>query len=243
MANEFAKMRHLRIAPVAIVMVAAVTGLVMFSAITSPDFADPAARSWELLLGGMSLAVPMVSPIMLAVLASRQVDIEHEGGGWLLSQTSGITPGGLCRVKLVAVGAVVTVATVLQSVLVIGAGLLLGVTAAVPAGLWLGHTASVLATNLVVLALHVLLSARIDNQLAGLGIGVLGSMVAVFASGLPPWLAHVSPWGYYALVAAAGYRDGDLVALTPSYASVAGLGVVGAALFLLVTGSFDRREI
>ncbi len=242
MANEFAKMRHLRMGLIASVMVVIVTGLSVAGAATSPAFAVPSGRSWEALLGGMSLAVPLASPLLLAVLASRQVDIEHQGNGWLLSQTSGVTPGGLCRIKLLAVGIVVAVVTILESVLVLVAGLLLGVPDRVPAGLWAGYTASVLVANLVVLALHVLLSARIDNQLVGLGIGVLGTIVAVFATALPPAMAHLTPWGYYALVAAAGYQGTQLVALTPAYGSIAALGAVAAVLFVIVTGRFDRRE-
>jgi hypothetical protein len=243
LANEFAKMRRLRIGLGATALVAAVVGLSLMGATASPDFADPARRSWEVLLAGMSFAVPLASPLLLAVLASRQVDIEHQGNGWLLSQTSGITPGGLCRVKFVAVGTIVAAATLAQSMIVLGAGLMAGIAAPVPIGLWLGYTASILVANLVVLALHILLSARIDNQLVGLGIGVLGTLVAVFASGYPAWLAHASPpWGYYALVTAADYRDGGFVALTPSYPSIAALGVVGAVLFLLITSLFDRQE-
>lgn len=241
-ANEFAKMRHLRIGLVVIVMVVIVLGLSVLSAATSPVFADPAGRSWKALLAGMSLAVPLASPLLLAVLASRQVDIEHQGNGWLLSQTSGLTPGGLCRAKFAAIGSIVAAATILESALMIGAGALLGVTVPVPVGLWLGYTASILVVNLVLLGLHILLSARIDNQLVPLGVGVLGTMVAVFATGLPAWLAHVTPWGYYALVTAADYREGALVALTPSYPSIAALGVAGAVLFLLITGLFDRQE-
>ncbi|MEV5326379.1 ABC transporter permease [Nonomuraea sp. NPDC052634] len=241
-ANEFAKMRHLRMGVVASVMVIIVVGLSVGSAATSPAFAEAAGRSWEALLAGMSLAVPLASPLLLAVMASRQVDIEHQGNGWLLSQTSGLTPGGLCRIKLLAVGIVVAAATVLESVLLLGAGLLLGVPDPVPAGLWAGYTASVSVANLVVLALHILLSARIDNQLVGLGIGVLGTIVAVFATALPPAAAHVTPWGYYALAAAAGYEGERLVAMTPAYGSIAALGVVAAAFFLFITGRSGWKE-
>ncbi|WP_241484952.1 ABC transporter permease [Nocardiopsis potens] len=243
MANEFAKMRGLRVAAVAGTLIACTAGLSLLTAVTAPAFADPAGeRSWEPLLASMALAVPLASPVLLAVLASRQVDIEHRGGGWLLSQTSGITPGRLCRIKFAALGCVVSAATALQSLLLIGAGVLLGVAAPVPVGAWAGYTASVAVVNLVLLALHVLVSARVDNQLVGLGLGVLGSVLAATATGLPPWLAHTFPWGYYALATAADYRDGALVMLAPDHSAVAALGAAGAALFLLATALFDRRE-
>ncbi|MEU6714920.1 ABC transporter permease [Nonomuraea sp. NPDC046802] len=240
--NEFAKMRRLKVGLLAAVMVVGVAGLSVFSSITSPDFADPAKRSWETLLAGLSLAMPLASPLLLAVLASRQVDIEHQGNGWLSSATAGLTPGGLCRVKLAAVGVIVAAGTVLESVLVLGAGLVLGVSKPVPAGLWLGFTLCMAVTNLVLLAFHILFAAKIDNQLVGLGVGVLGTLIAVFATGLPAALAHMTPWGYYALAKAADYQGGHLVMLSPSYPSVAALAVLGAALFLLATGRFDRQE-
>lgn len=240
--NEFAKMRRLRIAPVAAVLVLCVAGLSVLGAVSSPSFTASSEQSWELLLAGLALAVPLVSPILLAVLASRQVDVEHHGNGWILSATSGVAPGRLCRAKFFALGAFVAAATLAQSTAVAGVGLMVGIAAPFPVDRWLGYTVAVLVINLVLLAFHLLLSARVDNQLVGLGIGVLGCVVAGFSSGLPSGLAHVTPWGYYALSAAADYRDGELLALTPSYVSVAALGVLGAALFLFATALFDRRE-
>ena len=97
--------------------------------------------------------------------------------------------------------------------------------------------------NLVVLALHLVISTLVVNQLISLGIGVLGTVVAICASGFPSWLAHLTPWGYYALASAADYRGDHVMTLSPSYISVAGLAVVGVALFLLVTARLDRQEV
>ena len=96
--------------------------------------------------------------------------------------------------------------------------------------------------NLVLLALHLIIAAKLENQLIGLGIAVLGTLVAVFAGGLPDLFAHLTPWGYYALVQAADYEGAQLMATAPSYASVAALATVTAVLFGLVTSRFDRQE-
>ena len=109
-ANEFAKMRHHKVGVIAAFMVVAVTALSVAGALGSGiDAASPDA--WNGLLAGMSTSVPLLSPLLLAVLASRHVDIEHQGGGWLLSTTSGLTPGGLCRSKFLALGLIVAAAT------------------------------------------------------------------------------------------------------------------------------------
>ncbi len=240
-ANEFAKMRHLRVGVVTAALVVSVVGLSGFSAATNPEFAPSSPGAWNALLAGMSLAVPLACPLLLAVLASRQVDIENQCNGWGFSEMSGVAPGTLCRVKFLAIGVFVATATCVATVLVAGIGLVLGLGTAPPAGPWVGYTVSVLVTNLVVLALHVVLAATVDNQLVGLGIGVIGTIVAIFATGLPATLAHLTPWGYYALATAAGYQEGSLVTLAPAYPSIALLGVVGGALFVLTTGLIDRR--
>lgn len=244
LACEFAKMRHLRVGLVAGVPVVAVTALTLLSAVTTPAFADASGRSWELLLAGLGLAVPVCAPLLLAILASRQVDLEHQGNGWLLAQSAGVTPGALCRAKFLALGAIVAAATALTAALVVGAGLLLGLPlATLPLGAWIGTTAAVLVVDLVVLAVHVLLATRVTNQLVGLGVGVLGTALATFAGAMPAALAAATPWGWYAAAAAADYCDGTLVALTPDYLGLVALAVVGAALAGLATAHLDRQEV
>ncbi|WP_199539020.1 ABC transporter permease [Desertihabitans brevis] len=240
--NEFAKLRHLRVGLVAGLMVLGTVALTLLSTVTSTEFADPATRTWDVPLAGLSLAVPMVSPLLLAVVASRMVDIEHQGNGWLLGSTSGVTPGALCRAKLLTAATVVVAATVVTHLAVWALGRLAGIDAPVPVGLWAGFAVTSLAVNLVVLALHLVLSAKVDNQLVALGIGLLGTVVAVFGSGFPAWFAHATPWGYYSLVAVAGYEGEHLVTTAPSYPSVLVLVGLAAALFVLVTSRFDRQE-
>lgn len=185
---------------IAAAMVVAVVLLALYTVVSSPDFSPEDPGAWNALLAGMSLGIPLISPLLLAVLASRQTDIEHQGNGWLLQSTSGITPGGICRAKLAALGIVVAVTTVGTSLIVLATGkLLAGILTPVPLTHWAGFTGCVLVVNLAVLALHILLSAKVENQLVALGIGVLGCVIAVFSQGLPAALAHVTPSGYYAL--------------------------------------------
>lgn len=242
LVNEFAKMRHLRIWLLTLILAVLVIGIGLYgSAMLGPEFDPTAATAWNSLLSASGFTV--AAPLLLAVLASRQVDIEHQGNGWLMSATSGLTSGGLCRAKLLALGLLVTIATVGVSVALLGTGLLFGVTAPIPSGRWIGFTTCIIVVNLVVLALHIVISTRIENQLVGIGIGLLGTVLALFGNEIPDWMAHLTPWGYYALSTAAEYQDGVLVGLTPSYVSIIGLGVVAALIFILFTGRLDRQEV
>lgn len=243
LVNEFAKMRHLRVGVVAAVMVLAVLGLSLYIVVSSPSFTPDSAGAWNALLAGMSLGIPLIFPLLLAVLASRQTDIEHQGNGWLLQATSGLTPGGVCRAKASALGIVVAAITLTTSLLVLVAGeLLIGIEPTVPLVHWAGFTGCMLVVNLVVLAGHILLSAKVDNQLVALGIGILGCILGVFSQGLPAAAAHVTPWGYYALAMAADYQGGGFVALSLPYPSIAALAVIATVVFAVSTARFDCQE-
>ncbi|OZC77979.1 ABC transporter permease [Rhodococcus sp. 06-462-5] len=241
--NEFAKLRHLRIGAIAALLVAAIVGLTFVGALTAATSNDSTAVSWALPLAGLSLAVPIASPLLIAVMASRTVEVEHQSNGWLLNQTTGADRGALVRAKLVSTGLAVGGATVAASAAGVFLGTAIGVTQPLPAGLWLGYTAAAVTANLVILALHLLISARVDNQLVALGIGIVGTVIAICASGFPSWAAHLTPWGYYSLASAADYRGEQVVTLNPSYASIVALGVVGSVLFWLMTVRLDRQEV
>lgn len=241
-ANEFAKLRHLRIWLIAAALGLGQLVLTVLSTLSSAAFADPSTRTWNLPLAGLSLAVPLLSPLLLAVVASRMVEPEHHGNGWLLNQGTGTTPGSLCRAKLIAGAAVIGAVQVVTNLTLLLLGHAAGIDEPVPGRTWLGFAAAGLLINLVVFALQLLISAKVENQLVPLGIGALGTVVAVFASGVPGWLAQLTPWGHYARIAAAGYRDGQLTGLEPSFTGVAVLGCVAVALFTIITARFDRQE-
>lgn len=244
-ANEFAKMRRLRIGLLVALLLLGVAGFTAFQASASDMFFrldDPDGFAWKMLFGSLSSTVPLIAPLLLAVLASRQVEIEHLGNGWLLSATSGVTPGLLCRAKFLALGALVAAATVLQSLILIAFGFLVGITSPFPLEHWLGYTASAIIINLSVLAFHLLLSARIENQLVCLGVGVVGIFIGTYGAAFPDWLSHLTPWGYYPLATPANYVGMELVYFDLPYPSILALAVVVGSLFLFITNRFDRKE-
>ena len=214
--NEIAKMKCRHIGLVALILILAVTGMSLMGAASSR--AD--ILTWPALLAGTSLAFPMTCPLLIAVIASRIVDMEHEGNGWLASQSGGIGTGQVCRAKMVAAGLVVTLTTMAASALLVTLGTLLG-AGSLPVELWLGHTCAILSINL----------------------GVVGTIIAAVSSGLPNWLAALTPWGYYSLAAAADYRDTGLVTLTPAYGPIAALTIIAAIAFITLTHRLNSQEV
>lgn len=240
--NEFAKMRHLHVWLIAALLLVVTTGFALYTGVFSPDFDRATGGAWNSLLNSFGGVAPLVSPLLLAIMASRLVDIEHVGGGWLMSSVSGATSGALCRAKMLALAVLVVVATVAASVLVAATGFLTGIEAPWPAGRWIGLTVMILIVNLVLVALAVIIAARVENQLVGIGIGLLGTVLGLIASSMPAWFVHLTPWGYYTLAAVTGYDDAELVAVTPSYLSIAGLAIVTIVAFSIFTSRFDRQE-
>ena len=91
-----------------------------------------------------------------------------------------MSPGHLCRVKFIVLELIVALVTMMQSALLVGFAKLIGVTSPFPASHWIGYTASSMVINLAVLALQVLLSAVVENQLVALGVGIVSIFLALF---------------------------------------------------------------
>ena len=109
--NEYAKMHHLRIGLIAALLLLGVCALSVLSALNSglvDHRFDADGDGWRLLMASLHGAVGLTSPLLLAVMASRQVEVEHSGQGWMSSATAGTTPGRLCRAKLLALGLLIS---------------------------------------------------------------------------------------------------------------------------------------
>ncbi|MFB9775721.1 ABC transporter permease [Brevibacterium otitidis] len=242
---EFRKMRRLRTFLITGILILAVAGLSsfsLFSGSTQETFNDPAAAPWAGLMVTYTLMAAMTSPILAAVLASRQTDIEHSGIGWTLASTAGLSPGALCRAKLAALSAVLFAAVLVQSLLVIGIGLFAGIRVPLDPGPWIAYTALLFFIDVAFLALHIWLAAIVENQLVSVGVGMLGAFLGVFCILTGATVARVIPWGYYAMISPIGQQGDNLVTLTPPLGWIAGFLALVGAFFVLVTHRLDRLE-
>jgi lantibiotic transport system permease protein len=234
---EFAKMRRLRMAPVAAALVAVVAGMTSISL-----FATRHGRpSGDVLLMSYVLIAAMVTPLLVAVLASRQVDIEHTGGGWNLTGGLGISTGALCRVKLAAIAAVLAIIVAAQTGLIVMAGSLAGASSQFNVGRWLGYACCLYGVSVAFAAGQVWLATVFENQLIGLGIGLLGSFIAVYCELLPPELAQLVPWGYFAVISPVGIVDQATIPVTPAYGWLLGFWILVGAAFTAATSRIEVK--
>lgn len=242
---EFRKMRRLRTIPVVaalVLAVALISSVWQFSSSTQTTFDDPSQVPWAAFLLTYTLMAAMTSPLLTAVIASRQTDIEHTGAGWTLAATAGYNPGQLCRAKLAALAIILLPATAVQTSLVIGAGLIAGMPAPTDLGPWAGYTIWLYLINTAFCALHIWLAAGVENQLISVGTGMLGAFLAVFSLFLPAAVTRLIPWGYYAVITHITQNGDEVAYATPDYAWPVAFLIVAAAAFTLGTRRLNRIE-
>ena len=242
---ELRKMRRLRtgLTTTALVLaVVALSSISLFSGSTRRTFDDPEAMPWATLMMSYAFMAAMTSPILTAVLASRQTDIEHSGAGWQLAATAGYSPGALCRAKLVALSLVLTPAVIGQTFLVLAVGALVGIHVPINAGPWVGYTLLLLLVDIAFLALHIWLACVGENQLMSVGIGMLGAFLAVFTLLMPGAVARFIPWGYYAMISYVGQQGDNIIYITPDYVWIAGFLLLVGVVFIQMTRRLDRTE-
>lgn len=238
-------MRRLRTAPIVIILVLAVTALSsasLFSGNTRDTFDDPGAAPWAAFLLNYTMMATMTAPILVGVLASRQTDIEHSGSGWILAATAGLPPGFLCRAKLAALSVILFPAVILQSLLVIAAGTLIGMRVPPDLGPWIGYTFLLFLVDVAFCALHIWLAATVDNQLLSVGTGVLGAFLAVFMLLVPGTVARFLPWGYYAVISNASQVSGGVAYTSPPYPWITGFLLLVGVVFATTTRHQDHIE-
>ena len=226
--NEYAKMRHLRIGLIAAILLLGVCALTVLSALSSglvDHRFDADGDGWRLLM------------------ASRQVEVEHLGQGWMSSATAGTTLGRLCRAKLLALGLLISPIPAAWGALVVIVGRAVGLTAPVPVPRLLALVAGLAAISLAVLGAQLLASARVENQLGPLALGLIGILLSVFAPVMPLWARYLSPWTAYGLIVPADFAGTDLVDLDTHLVGLTVLTGVGSTLFALVTTRFDHQEV
>mgnify|MGYP000843703305 FL=1 len=246
---EVLKMRRLRVLLVTAILITVsilMSTLQLASMSRHGQLSDPSAQPWESLLLSTAFYNPMIQPIFVAVLASRQTDIEHTGAGWNLAATSGLTPGALCRVKLAALTLLIVPASIAQSAVLIVIARVMGLSLPLDVGPWVAYTLLLALVNTAMCAYHLWLATVVENQLVVMSVGLLGGFISVYMVLAPPLLARMLPWGYYAVISPAKMSmvDGHAVIeyITPPMLWVIGFLALTALLFTVATRRLDRIE-
>lgn len=245
---EVAKIRRLRTLPVLLVLVATsvLFGSFGFFGPTGQSIAHtPHAWPWASALMLVTMVNALIHPILVAVITSRQVDIENTGGGWTLNASVGLTPGKVCRAKLVVISCVIAIACALQMGGTVLLGLISSITVPFDLVPWATYFLLLWILDTVLAVIHVLLSARVENQIVSVGVGLLGAFAAMYLLLAPLEVARLVPWGHYAVIATTRMDEASLSGVaydSPLTGWFLILVALAAVLFFFVTHRMDRIE-
>lgn len=198
---EFFKCRRRKIPLVC----AAVLGaqLFWFGATLSRRSPSELAQGWQMLFYNLSAVDAILLPVAVAVIASRNGEIEHTGCTFKLLETM-VPPGRLYRTKLAWGALVLAAMLVLRCVLFLLLGRVFHFPEEVPWGPAAGFTALSWAVSVMIYMLQQGLSLRFANQAAALVCGIFGGFAGLMSLLFPVFVQRCAPWGYYGLMSLVG---------------------------------------
>lgn len=242
---ETAKLRHLRIPLLGLLMTGApvlFASTNLFSSSGRAAMHDPNGHFWASHLIGYVMATCLFTPVFVAVLASRVVDVEHAGNGWGLYAVASVGRGRQCRVKWLTLVPLVVLLRAIEMGGAVAVPLLLGAQPMQDPAAWALLGVQATGTTLALLALHVWLAARIDSQLVGVGLGIAGGLLAMLSLLAPPWLASLTPWGYFALLLPYTFTESGVASITPDHLLWSVFIALMTTAFWFLTGRLDAEK-
>ncbi|MDP4153898.1 MAG: ABC transporter permease, partial [Bacillota bacterium] len=141
-------------------------------------------HGWMLSLYQFPLLNSIIMPVIAAVVASRLCDVEHKGQALKLLETV-MLPGKLFDAKFMCGALYMLAATVMQVLVLITAGYVLGFEGAVPIEKLFYYLLFTTAVNLAILLLQQVLSLDFANQKISIYVGRIGGRGGVYIKFLP----------------------------------------------------------
>ena len=206
--------------------------------------ADPAG-AWSGQLIGVAMALAFLTPLQVALLASRAVDNEHASGGWLLNAVAGTRQGSLLRRKLCVLAPLIAALKLLE----FGGGIAFPVLLGAPmpsgstAGAWALYALPAVITSVALASAMVLLAAVTESQIGVLACGVVGGFCGIVSLLSPAWLAAINPFGYFAVLLPYTFADAGPVPTQPGWALWCAYITLLGAGFYVATRALNGKEI
>lgn len=233
---EFHKIRRLhyiKFLGYAIITVVFLTCIGLIAPIIQIDAYIPSITVWTQLLLYYTFITTMISPLFIGVLASRQVDIEHDGNGWILGRSVGVGPGRLCGAKLMMLSLIILPTLVIQTAVILLLGTLTGLDGEIGLQYWASYTAMLWLVDCGICAIHIYLSAIVKNQWESVLLGLIGSFIGPTLMRFPSVVNFLLPWGYFSLISHVAYTNSTLRYIQPSPWIAIGF-FIGALIFFLI---------
>lgn len=248
MIIEIAKLRRTKVVLLGFLLCVGIVlfaGMNLFAGGRIEDFRADPGTNWAGHIVGFCMALAFLSPLQLAVVASRVADTENVGGGWRLNAIAGVPPGTLIVRKFGVAAVLVAMFKFVEFTTILALPVLAGAPAPGPEMLvtWALFGLGALGTSLALLAVMLWLAAVTDSQIVVLAIGVVGGFLGIAALLSPTWLAAVNPFGYFAMLVPFTFDDSGIAPTAPHWLAWGAYIVVVAAVFAAATRMLNRKEL
>ncbi len=248
MITEIAKLRRTKVVLLGFLLSAGIVlfaGMNLFAGGRIDDFRADPGTNWAGHLVSFCMALAFLSPLQLAVIASRVADTENVNGGWRLNAIAGVPPGTLIVRKFVVAAVLVAVLKLVEFAAVLALPVLAGAPGPEPEMLttWTLFGLGALGTSLALLAVMLWLAAVTDSQIVVLAIGVVGGFLGIAALLSPTWLAAINPFGYFAMLTPFTFGDSGITPTSPHWLAWGVFILAAVAVFTAATRMLDRKEL
>ncbi len=231
MASEFLKIRRKMIlflvflGPIGVIGLEAVNFGVRYDWLTGVYKSD----LWGGLIGEVSmLSIPTIL-IGLTILTSMIANIEHQTNAWKQLLSLPISKSKVFTGKVLLSLLLLLMACLLLAGGTILLGLLLKFGTDIPFLLLLKMCFFPSLASLPLIILQIWLAIILKNQAIPLTVGIIGTIVAMYAMNFPDWV----PWKWPLLL-----NEWD----KPIYSVLAGL-IIGILLYFMSLIDFNRRDV
>lgn len=201
---------------------------------------------------GMFYSLPVMNtvvfPVGMAVLASRVWDMETQGNGCRLLFTLQ-SRGSLFAAKALICMAQNAVICAVEIMGLLALARVNGVTQTPDMRQVLWLAVCTFTVNAMLLMGQLLLSILSGTQVPSLAVGMVGSLLGVFAAYMPPIVSYLMPWGYYVPLSGMGMDWDSEARLSTFYARGFNIplllftAALGILLLLLAWRSVERKEV
>ena len=210
---------------------------------------DPAAPAWEDLIIGPAAINGLFFPILAAVIASRICDMEHKGNTWKLLECNNQNRRSIWFCKFTIVSTLMMLAIFIQAFIIIAYGNSMGIVQPLPVRTLLGFVLGTAMITFVVVTIQVFFSLVCTNQLIPMSIGMIGALIGLISTLLPPGIRNILIWGNYAELMVLGQdtssgnlQSSGLVVRNINFVPLAILFVVGLVAYVVFRKRFEKYE-
>lgn len=176
--------------------------------------ADEPIQNWMALFYNISTLNCVIMPILIAVTASKLVDIEHKGNTLKLLKT---LEGGtrLFNAKFICGIIMMLFTIIIQGISILVLASINGYSD-IPHGYLIYFLLYTLFINVTLFLLQMILSFQYVNQMISLVISIAGSFLGLFSLFFGGIISKIMFWGYYGLLSPVG-MDWDANSRTVNY--------------------------